>query len=123
MEPEPRIESTADVVDVAEGRGKRLRLLLSKSREVLSNLHARPKAAAPTKFEELVDTFHSSDDVIKEFCYTQSERGAQSAMTMTIAHGNKVDFQKITSAFPTGPGGKEVDLKPASKIAGNFPSS
>jgi len=121
-EGESRVEPLTDAVDIAEGRGKQLRLLLSKSREVLANLHAimRPKVPAPKKLEELVDAFHSSDDIVKEFCYSQSERGSQSVLTMAIAHGAKADFQKITSTFPTGPDGQEVDLKPASKTARKY---
>ena len=104
-EEEPRIESMTNAVAMAERRGKRLRLLLMKSKEVLACLHAimRPKAPAPQKLEELVDTFHSSDAAVKEFRYAQSERGSHSVLTMAIAHGAKADFQKITSTFPTGP--------------------
>ena len=117
-----RVGSSTDAVSVAEGRGKQLQLLLAKSNEALAGLHTlmRPKAPVPKKFEEPVDAFHSSDAAIKELCYTQSECGSQSVLTMAIAHGAKADFQKITSAFPTGPDGKEVDLKPASKIAKKY---
>ena len=124
MEPEEEshVEPLTDAVGIAEERGKQLRLLLSKSKEVLTNLHAimRPKVSPPTKLEELVDAFHGSDAAVKEFCYAQSERGSHSLLTMAIAHGTKADFQKITSTFPTGPDGKEVDLKPASRIAKKY---
>ena len=121
-EEDSHVESLTDDVSMAEERSKRLQLLLAKSKEALTDLHAimRPKAPVPKKFEELVDTFHSSDAAIKEFCYAQSERGSHSVLTMAIAHGAKADFQKITSTFPTGPDGKEVDLKPASKIAKKY---
>ena len=122
LEEESCVKPLTDAIDVTEGRGKQLRLLLSKSKEVLANLHVimRPKVPAPTKLEEFVDTFHSSDDIVKEFCYSQSERGSQTVMTMAIAHGVKVDFPKIVSTFPTGSDGKEVDLKPASKLARKY---
>jgi hypothetical protein len=76
-----------------------------------------PGKDVPETLDHLAEVFSASDAAIKEYSYLQTERGAQSLISLTMAHGAQVDFHAITSSFPVGPDGKAVSMKKYTKLA------
>ena len=108
----------------AEERGKELRQTLSKTQKTLTHLHEvmLPGEDVPETLERLADIFSASDAAIKEYSYLQTERGARSLISLTMAHEAQVDFHAITSSFPVGPDGKAVSMKKYTKLARPYAS-
>ena len=104
---------------LAKKQGKDLRQTLSKTQEALTHLQEvmLPGEDAPNTLERLANVFSASDAAIKDYSYMQTERGARSLISLTLAHGTKVDFEAITSSFPVGPDGKAVSMKKYTKLA------
>lgn len=115
-------EPQSDDISAAEAKGKQLQLVLTKTKTALTNLHEvmLPETAVPDNLEELVDVFHKDDAAIEGFSYTQTERGARSLISVTMAHEAQVDFNTITSTFPVGADGKAISLKKFSKPARQY---
>ena len=92
----------------AERKAEVLRGTLSKTQEALTRLHEMmlPSAEAPKDLGGLVDAFHSNDEAIRGFSYTQTERGVCSFLAVALAHGIKVDFEAITTKYPVDADGR-----------------
>ena len=99
-----------------------LREMLSKTQEALTRLHEMmlPSAEAPKDLAGLVGAFHSSDEAIRGFIYTQTERGVRSFLTVALAHGTKVDFDAITTKYPVDADGKPKSTRKYVKTAGRL---
>ena len=95
---------------------------LREMQEALTHLHEMmlPNAEAPKDLAGLVGAFHSSDEVIKGFSYTQTERRVRSFLVVALAHGTKVDFDAITTKYPVDADGKPKSTRKYVKSAGQF---
>ena len=66
----------------------------------------------PKTFSQLVEAFSAEDDPLGEYSCEQTLCGAETVLTLAMGHGVQGDFDKVTSEFPKGPDGVEVDLQP-----------
>ena len=64
-----------------------------------------------------MEAFDAAEDPFAEYGREKTRSGATMALTLTLAHGIKGDFERAASTYPTGSDGKEVDLKSFSKRA------
>ena len=67
---------------------------------------------APKTFSQLVEAFSAEDDPLGEYSREQTLCGAETVLTLAMGHGVNGDLDKVTSEFPKGPDGVEVDLRP-----------
>ena len=114
--------SQDDDLSAIEAKAKHLQVVLAKAKSALSNLHdvMVPDVPVPEDLEQLVDVFHKDDAAIEGFSYMQTECGARSLISVAMAHGAQVDFNAITSTFPTGVDDKAVSLKKFSNSARQY---
>ena len=101
-----------------------LRGTLSKTQEAFTRLHEMilPSIEAPKDLTGLVDAFHSNDEAIRGFSYTQTERGVCSFLAVALAHGIKVDFEAITTKYPVDADGKPKSTRKYTKTAARLAS-
>ena len=89
-------------------------MLLAKAKEILGGIYTGIfKKGAPTSFRALVEAFDAAEDPFAEYGREKTRSGATMALTLALAHG----IERAASTYPTGPNGKEVDLKSFSKRA------
>ena len=67
---------------------------------------------APKAYSQLGEAFSAEDDPLGEYNREQTLCGAETVLTLAMGHGVQGDFNKVTSEFPKGPDGVEVDLQP-----------
>ena len=115
-------EGSGAPLDLARRKAGVLRETLSKTQEALSRLHdiMLPDAEAPKDLAGLADVFHSSDEAIRRFSFAQTERGVSSFLAVALANGVKVDFEAITTKYPTDAEGRPKSTRKFTKAAGNL---
>ena len=118
----PANDESGASLDFAERKAEVLRGTLSKTQEALARLHEimLPDAKAPKDLIGLVDAFHSSDEAIRGFSYAQTERGVCSFLAVALAHGIKIDFEAITTKYPTDAEGKPKSTRKYTRTAGHL---
>ena len=122
----PAADEPSGSLEFAERIAQVLRGMLSKTQEAFTRLHEMmlPSAEAPKDFAGLVDAFHSNDEAIRGFSYTQTERGVCSFLAVALAHGIKVDFEAITTKYPVDaderPKSTRKHTKTAARLASQF---
>ena len=113
-----QVDSLTDMVAAVEGCSTQAQVLLAKTKEILGGIYTGVfKKSAPTNLRALVEAFEAEEDPLLAYGRDRSRSGATMALTLSFAHGIEGDFEKAASTYPTGPDGKEVDLKSFSKRA------
>ena len=104
--------SLDESVAVSEVTSSRAGEMLTQAASALGALHGSffPGEELPSSFEELVELFKPEATAVADFCREQMVSGAQTTFLMLLAHGVEADFDKVTTKFPRGPGGKTVGL-------------
>ena len=115
----PAADEPSGSLELAERKAEVLRGTLSKTQEAFTRLHEMmlPSVEAPKDFAGLVDAFHSNDEAIRGFSYTQTERGVCSFLAVALAHGIKIDFEAITTKYPTAAEGKPKSTRKYTRTA------
>ena len=110
-----RVDSLTDAVSLAGDYGGRACDLMAKATGALLSMRGSiypEEENAPTTFSQLVDVFCAEEDPLGEYSREQTLCGAETVLTLAMGHEVQGDFDKVTSEFPKGPDGKEVDLLP-----------
>ena len=115
-------EGSGASLDFAERKAKVLWETLSKTQEALTRLHdiMLPDADAPKDLAGLADAFYSSNEAIRSFIFAQTERGVCSFLAVALAHGVKIDFEAITTKYPTDAEGRPTSTRKYTKTAGQL---
>ena len=114
--------SLDESVAVTEVTNSRAGEMLTKAASALGVLHSSffPDDELPSTFAELVELFKPEGTAVADFCREQMVSGAQTTFLMLLAHGVEADFDKVTTKFPRGPGGKTVGLGTWMEAAGKY---
>ena len=120
----PAADEPSGSLEFAERKAELLRGTLSKTQEAFTRLHEMmlPSVEAPKDLAGLVDAFHSNDEAIRGFSYTQTERGVCSFLAVALAHGIKVDFEAITTKYPVDADGRPKSTRKHTKNAARLAS-
>ena len=110
-----RVDSLVDIVSLAKDYGICACSLVAKAQSALSLIWKSmypDEENAPKTFGQLVEAFSAEDDPLGEFSREQTLCSAETLITLAMGHGVQGDLNKVTSEFPKGPDGVEVDLAP-----------
>ena len=118
----PAGDEPGSLLDFAERKAEVLRGTVLKTQEALARLHEimLPDAEAPKDLTGLADAFHSSDEAIRSFSFAQTECGVCSFLAVALAHGIKIDFEGITTKYPTDAEGRPKSTRKYTKTAGQL---
>ena len=110
-----RVGCLSDAVCLAKDYGTRACGLMEKAKGAFSFIRRSmypDEEDAPKTFNQLVEAFSTEDDPLGEYSREQTLCSAETVLTLAMGHGVQGDLDKVTSDFPTGPDGEEVDLRP-----------
>ena len=110
-----RVDCLSDAISLAWDYGNRTRDLVVKATSVFSSIRKSmypEEENAPETFNDLVESFGAEGDPLGEFSREQTICGAETVRSLAMGHGVQGDLNKVTSEFPKGPDGVEVDLRP-----------
>ena len=110
-----RVDYLSDALSLAWDYGNRARDLVVKARGVFSSIRKSmypEEENSPETFNDLVESFSAEGDPLDEFRREQTICGAETVLSLAMGHGVQGDLNKVTSEFPKGPDGVEVELRP-----------
>ena len=76
-----------------------------------------PKAQPLQELSALIDLFSADKNPLGKYSRAQTVCGAETALTLSMAHGIQGNFDEAVSEIPKGADGKEVDLTPFARRA------
>jgi hypothetical protein len=89
-----------DAVDILESNCRNAKNLLQRTRHVLTRLFFEffPKKKNDMPAERLVDAFDTLEDPTLQLKRSSVNRGAEATVALSLSHGKKVDWSKVSSS-------------------------
>lgn len=114
-----RNDALNDIISAVEDYGARVEEVMTKAADALSSLYGNmfPQDEVPTTLRELAEVFCVEPGPLLDYSRAQTICGAETALTLCMAHGVQGDFDKVASEFPKGADGREVVLTPFARRA------
>ncbi|KAM0894866.1 hypothetical protein ACQ4PT_024296 [Festuca glaucescens] len=125
---EDKVDPTLDALSLLEGNNIYSRNVINNCRKAIVRLHGHvfptEKLAPSYDLLELVRTFAAPVDPFINYRQSQRQSGVEVAMATLMAHGEPVDWKKVSSSYPKDATGKKKMLQPylieAHKYSGAF---
>jgi hypothetical protein len=122
MPEDQKTDPLLDSLAILEANNMRVRNALVYSRRAFTRFfgHLFSKKEVPADLPVLANVFNAAEDPVLEYHRVSRKTGAKVAMAMAMAHGEVINWEKVSSSLPVDEAGKEVALRPFFKKAKKF---
>ena len=111
---EDKVDPTLDALKLLEGNSIYCRNVINNCRKVVARLHGHvfptEKLAEDYDLLELVHRFAATVDPFINYRRSQRQSGVEVAMPTLMAHGEPVNWKKVSSSYPKDATGTKKDL-------------